>query len=123
MPPFFSRYGSTVTLITGSVPDSLSYLRAGMRVFLRRSEYEPWTSLHDKAAGIWLDAFAGEWWTLDDVRLLRAHGKPVAIVSPELHGRPQEELWRALRQLEPDTQAGLLLCTDFPKDAARFFEL
>lgn len=105
-----------------SVPDSLSYLRAAMPVFLRRSEYEPWTALHDKAAGIWLDAFNGAWWTPDDVRALRTQGKRVAIVSAELHGRPHEDLWQALLQLGPDTKAGLLLCTDFPDDAERFFE-
>lgn len=104
-----------------SVPDSLSYLRAAMPVFLRRSEYEPWTVLHDKAAGIWLDAFASAWWTPDDVRSLHVRGKQVAVVSPELHGRPHEALWSALRQLEPDTNSGLLLCTDFPNDADRFF--
>lgn len=104
-----------------SVPDSLSYLRAGMPVFARLSEFEPHTLLHDRAAGLWLDAFETEWWSLDLVRALRAQTKKVAIVSPELHGRPHQGVWQALRELAPEIVEGLLLCTDFPEDAERFF--
>ncbi|MDR3527148.1 MAG: hypothetical protein P4L57_07685 [Rhizomicrobium sp.] len=104
-----------------SVPDSLAYLRSGMSTFLRLSEFEPWTVLHDNIAGIWLDAFTGRWWTLDDVRAITKQGRKAAIVSAELHGRQHEELWQALQQLEPETKAELLLCTDFPEDAERYF--
>lgn len=104
-----------------SVPDSLSYYRAGMPVFARRSEYEPHTPLHDKAAGVWLDAFETEWWGSDLVRTLQAQAKTVAIVSPELHGRRHEDTWRALQALAPEIAAPLLLCTDFPEGAERFF--
>lgn len=104
-----------------SIPDSLSYLRAGMPVFARLSEYEPHSLLHDKTAGVWLDAFETEWWTLDLLRTLRVQDKTVAIVSPELHGRRHEPLWQALRDLPPGIAAGLLLCTDFPDDAAHYF--
>ena len=104
-----------------SVPDSLSYLRAGMPVYARLSEYEPHTPLHERAAGVWLDAFEGEWWNLDLVRSLRAQTKAVAIVSPELHGRSHQGVWNALRNLAPSIDAGLLLCTDLPEDAEQFF--
>jgi hypothetical protein len=106
-----------------SLPDSLHYLRGGMPVFLRLSEYEPETTLLDRAAGIWLDAFEGEWWTPETVRALQARGKAVAVVSPELHGRPHEEAWQALRSLDADVRHQTMLCTDFPEDAARFFDL
>jgi hypothetical protein len=105
-----------------SVPDSLSYLRAGLPVFLRLSEYEPQTPLLDRAAGVWLDAFERDWWTPDTVRALQARGRSVAIVSPELHGRPHEDTWQALRSLEPEVRSSALLCTDFPADADRFFK-
>jgi hypothetical protein len=105
-----------------SVPDSLSYLAAGLPVFLRLSEFEPETSLIDRAAGIWLDAFKHDWWTADTVRDLCARGKAVAVVSPELHGRPHQEAWQALRLLEPDVRGRVLLCTDFPDNAAKFFD-
>jgi hypothetical protein len=73
--------------------------------------------LLDRAAGVWLDAFDGEWWALDTVRALCARGKTVAIVSPELHGRPHQDLWRALAGLEQTVRDRLMLCTDFPGDA------
>jgi hypothetical protein len=104
-----------------SVPDSLHYLRAGLPVFVRLSEYEPETSLLDHASGVWLDAFESEWWTLDVVRSLQARGKTVAIVSPELHRRPHETLWRTLKGLEAETRQELMLCTDFPDAASEAF--
>jgi hypothetical protein len=104
-----------------SVPDSLSYLTAGLPVFLRLSEFESETSLIDRAVGIWLDAFAGEWWAADTVRNLCTRGKAVAIVSPELHGRPHLDAWQILRSLTPDVRGKVLLCTDFPDSAAKFF--
>ena len=63
-----------------SVPDSLHYLRAGLPVFVRLSEYEPETALLHHAAGVWLDAFEGEWWTLDQCDPSSRGGKSVAIV-------------------------------------------
>jgi glycerophosphoryl diester phosphodiesterase len=104
-----------------SVPDGLHYLRAGMPVFVRLSEYEPETALLDLAAGVWLDAFETEWWTLDTVRSLHSRGKTVAIVSPELHKRPHETLWRTLKDLAPETRDRLMLCTDFPDAASEAF--
>jgi len=104
-----------------SVPDTLHYLRSGMTVFLRLSEYEPVTPLLDGAAGVWLDAFEDEWWSVDLLRSLHAQKKTIAIVSPELHRRPHQPLWRRLRELEPDVRSNLMLCTDFPRDAQQVF--
>jgi glycerophosphoryl diester phosphodiesterase len=104
-----------------SVPDTLHYLAAGMRVFLRLSEYESETTLFDRASGVWLDGFAGEWWTLDLIRSLCARGKSVAIVSSELHGRDHQMPWRQLKTLEDEVRAKIMLCTDFPDAAEQFF--
>lgn len=104
-----------------SVPDTLHYLRAGMPVFVRLSEYEPQSSLLARAAGVWLDAFETDWWEADILRDLTAHGKRVAIVSPELHRRPHEEVWRKIMDVDAAMKESLLLCTDFPDEAARFF--
>ncbi|HEY1837329.1 MAG TPA: hypothetical protein VGG36_06710 [Rhizomicrobium sp.] len=104
-----------------SVPDSLHYLKAGMPVFLRLSEHEPKTGLFERAAGVWLDAFTRDWWTLDTLRTIHAEGKAVAIVSPELHRRPHEPMWRALGGLDADILRETLICTDFPDEADSFF--
>ena len=105
-----------------SVPDSLSYFSAGLPVFARLSEFEVETPLIARAAGIWLDAFDGEWWAAETIRALCTRGKRVAVVSPELHRRPHRGAWQTLRSLTPDVRKMLLLCTDFPDDAAKFFE-
>jgi hypothetical protein len=104
-----------------SVPDTLHYLAADMRVFLRLSEYEPETTLFDRAAGVWLDGFKGEWWALDLIRSLSGRGKSIAIVSSELHGRDHQMLWRQLKTLEGEVRTKLMLCTDFPDAAENFF--
>jgi hypothetical protein len=104
-----------------SVPDSLSYLRHGPPVFVRLSEFEKETALFERAAGVWLDAFESEWWSLDTIRSLCSRKKAVAIVSPELHGRPHQPTWQMLKGLEPSLRDTLMLCTDFPDAADKFF--
>lgn len=104
-----------------SVPDTLAYLRRGMRVFARMSEYEADGPLVSLAAGVWLDAFHSDWWSLDLLRALLVRGQEIAIVSPELHGRPHQETWQALKTLGAGFLARCLLCTDHPDAAAAVF--
>lgn len=104
-----------------SVPDTIGYLKLGLPVFVRLSEFEGETALFDKAAGIWLDAFEGQWWGAETVGRLQARGKSVAIVSPELHKRPHEACWSMLKAMPREARDGIMLCTDFPEDAERFF--
>jgi hypothetical protein len=104
-----------------SVPDSLHYLRNGVPAFLRLSEYEGETALLERAAGIWLDGFESEWWSLDIIRTLCSRKKAIAIVSPELHGRPHESAWQMLKGLEGNLRDMVMLCTDFPDRADAFF--
>jgi hypothetical protein len=102
-----------------SVPDMRGYLRSGLPVYTRMSEVEqdpPWL---DKAVGVWLDSFEGEWYAPKLVEDLLARGKEVCIVSPELHGRLHAEAWSRLTHLA-DCK-GLSLCTDLPEEAASVF--
>jgi hypothetical protein len=104
-----------------SVPDMREHLRLGSPVFARVSEVErqpPWLDL---CAGVWLDAFDGDWFTAQDVEALLQAGKRVCVVSPELHGRDPGAIWHALRPLKQ--AAGLMLCTDRPHDATAVLEL
>ena len=105
-----------------SVPDSLHYFGSGLPVFLRLSEFEFETPLVERAVGIWLDAFERDWWTAETVRGLCTREKAVAVVSPELHGRPHQNAWQTLQSLALNIRNRVLLCTDFPDDAARFFK-
>lgn len=99
-----------------SVPDLRSYLAAGIPVFSRLSEVEPFPVYADRIQGVWLDAFEHEWWTAETIEALLARGLRVCIVSPDLHGRPPELVWAVVRPLAD--REGLILCTDRPEDAA-----
>ncbi len=102
-----------------SVPDTLGYLRAGLTTFTRLSDHEPAPALLEQASGVWLDAFERDWFGASDVMPLVQRQKRVALVSPELHGRAHAPVWDRWRdEFPPDLIAKLLLCTDFPADAA-----
>lgn len=102
-----------------SVPETMPYFAAGLPVYARLSEYEPESALLDRSPGVWLDAFHGPWWPPALLDALLARGKRVCVVSPELHGRPHDDLWRAL---EPRAaHPGLALCTDRPELARATF--
>lgn len=108
-----------------SVPDTLGYLRKGMPVFTRRSEFETGSVLDQRAQGVWLDKFEGPHVTAADIKAALDSGKPAAIVSPELHGKPHAAAWgewRAVyRALPPEAKERFYLCTDLPGDAAAYF--
>jgi len=103
-----------------SVPDSLNWIRQGIPVFMRQSEYEPAPALYSQAAGIWLDAFTSDWWTVETISRHLDAGKGVCIVSPELHARDHRPAWERLLQSDIRRHPDLILCTDLP-EAARDF--
>ncbi|MEI7685966.1 MAG: phosphodiesterase [Planctomycetota bacterium] len=90
-------------------------------VYYRRSEIEAQTTFPFKVGGVWLDGFWQEWWSTDLISGLLSSGLQVAVVSPELHGRPHAEAWRRLAEAGLTDQPGLSLCTDLPMDAQSFF--
>lgn len=104
-----------------SVPDTLHQLAAGNPVFARQSEYEPAPALVDRAAGVWLDGFTGEWWTPETVAGWTRQGKAVCVVSPELHGREYRPAWETLHRASIPHPGRVLLCTDRPEEAADCF--
>lgn len=102
-----------------SVPDMRTYLNERMPVFARVSEVErdpPWI---DEFVGIWFDSFVGGSYNVDRIAEYLRGGKRVCIVSPELHGRPHQDVWQAFESLS--NEAGLMICTDYPEQARRFF--
>lgn len=107
-----------------SVPDLYRYQLTGSKYFTRVSDIEPQANLLDKADGVWLDAFINEWYHTDTICNLLDEGKKVAIVSPELHKRPYQNLWQQLKQLIAHPKYNqLLLCTDFPDEAKKYFNV
>ena len=105
-----------------SVPDTFSYVRQGMNVYPRQSDYETVPACYEEACGVWLDEFSRHWITEPAIRGHFSRGKQVCIVSPELHGRPHLAAWgeyRSFREIVGSPK--LSLCTDFPEQAREFF--
>ena len=97
-----------------SIPDTLSYLRRGLRVFARQSEIESHISLYEECQGVWLDAFHHDWYSEDTLIQHIDNGKQIAVVSPELHGRSPEKVWRLVQNLPEEYARNTLICTDTP---------
>ncbi|WP_116828503.1 phosphodiesterase [Pseudomonas syringae] len=116
----FARYGHTNWFAFDmAVPDMRSYLNANLITYTRLSDVEPSPAWLEQAAGVWLDGFEGEWFSNQVIGDLLSLGKRICVVSPELHGRGHGALWQQLLELR--SQDRLMLCTDFPADAATFF--
>ena len=104
-----------------SVPDTLLYLHLGMNVFTRRSEYEPNPAFNEIAQGIWIDCFESEWMTEQDIAGPLRSGRQVCLVSPDLHKREHLSFWNAILAWKLHKENHLMLCTDFPEQARKFF--
>jgi hypothetical protein len=104
-----------------SVPEMRAYVARSFPVFTRESEYEHDPAFLDMAQGIWIDNFSGHFKQAERAARRLSEGRRVAIVSPELHGRPHLTLWEELRAAALHERDGFAICTDFPREALQFF--
>lgn len=104
-----------------SIPDTIGYIKQGINFYSRQSEYEPQPAFYNECKGIWLDAFTGTWYNNEVITGHLNNNKKVAIVSPELHKRHHLPLWQQLKDGNLHLQSGVILCTDIPEDAVKFF--
>lgn len=102
-----------------SVPDMRDYLNQGIPAFTRMSEVEQQPAWLERCEGIWLDSFDSEWFTNSLIHNLLNRQKRVCIVSPELHRRDHLAFWKRIKPLADEPL--LMLCTDFPEQALKFF--
>jgi glycerophosphoryl diester phosphodiesterase len=100
-----------------SVPDGLQYIKTEFPIYTRVSEFEGDSSLVDRATGVWLDNFTGEYPQVAQAKKLLAKGHRACIVSPELHRRDHLALWDEIAVAELHKDPLFELCTDFPQDA------
>jgi glycerophosphoryl diester phosphodiesterase len=115
---------SNYFVFDASVPDLYRYKLMDIQYFTRISDIEPDANLLDEAKGVWLDAFITEWYNADVITGLLDAGKKVAIVSPELHKRSYQKLWEQLKAITTHPKYNqLLLCTDFPDEAKKYFNV
>lgn len=98
-----------------SVPDMRSHLAQGNPTYTRCSDVEAHPTYLDRAQGIWLDALDTPWLNAREIERVLAWGKPVCLVSPELHHRDPLPLWKELKGIRDTTL--LTLCTDLPDQA------
>lgn len=105
-----------------SIPDTNLYINMGFNVFCRQSEFEPHVPFYDEIKGIWLDAFKKTWYNSDLVYNHLHKGKKVCIVSDELHKRDHLYQWQILKSWSFIENDNLILCTDYPEEARKYFE-
>lgn len=107
-----------------SVPDMLGYFSAGLKTFVRVSEYESLNSLYDQADGVWLDGFKDDLVTEALLNKVINDRKRVCIVSPDLHKRPYKDVWLKYKSFDSAilSSDNLIICTDYPEECVEFFQ-
>ena len=104
-----------------AIPDMRGYLKNHIPTFTRLSEYEQYPAFLKDCEGVWLDAFESEWYGVEKINPLLNQKKKIAIVSPELHGRPHLALWELIRAHDFHRNDLMSICTDFPMQAKEYF--
>ena len=104
-----------------SIPEQVVYRDRGFCFFTRHSDIETAPVQYEDASGVWMDSFYSDW---IDERSISDHiknGKTVSLVSPELHGKNPEEMWKLLKESSLCFEENLYLCTDIPDRAKEYF--
>jgi len=104
-----------------SVPDALIYIKEGLNAFTRQSEWEKEPSFYNESQGVWIDCFFDNWVTEDDLVNHTKMGKKICLVSPDLHKRDYLDFWKYLKQTSIINSENLILCTDYPEEAKKYF--
>ena len=105
-----------------SIPDTLGYIKNSLNFFSRQSEFETIPSLYKESNGVWLDEFVSHWVTSKIIIGHFRKSKVVCIVSPELHGRSNIQEWANYKNfINKNNSDNLILCTDNPEDAKKYF--
>ena len=105
-----------------AVPDGLQYDRQDFNIYTRLSEYESTPSFYKLAHGVWLDEFNHHWLTDSIIEEHLNAGKSLCIVSPDLHRRDYAKEWHHYKQIEKRIGLDkLMICTDYPEEARKFF--
>ena len=104
-----------------SIPETLVYLKNNINFFIRQSEYEEKNIFYNNI-GIWMDELTKEWIKENSIKSNLNTGKYVCMVSPEIHSRDYIRSWiRYKRVVDKYETNKLILCTDLPDEARRFF--
>lgn len=77
--------------------------------------------LLSKCKGVWLDSFFEPMANADRIYEMISCGKKVCVVSEDLHDRSNDVQWKMLRDIKGDESKCIMLCTNYPENAARYF--
>jgi hypothetical protein len=108
-----------------STPELVKYVKAGLSVGLRRSEFEtlaPQLSICSEPSAVWVDGFDSDWWKTSELLELGSGKRVVVLVSPELHGRDPVQVWKTFAD-EFHNNPNLYICTDYPWDVLEMIEV
>jgi hypothetical protein len=104
-----------------SIPDLVSQVKIGLQVFTGLSDILPQPVMLKNCGGVWLDSFLSDWFSANTIDELLTAGKKVCVVSAELHKRAKERQWKVLSKCKNLANQNLMLCTDNPEEARRYF--
>lgn len=99
-----------------SIPEMVVQHKVGLKVFTGQSDIVPEPILFEQAQGIWLDCFNSDWFGEKEINEILNKNKKVCIVSPDLHKRDYKSVWEKYKNI-----SGIMLCTDYPREAKKFF--
>lgn len=109
-----------------SVPETIRYASVKVPYFVRQSEMEKEPIVEpiglSIANGIWLDSFTDDnWYDTELVTNWLDKGFYVSLVSPELHGREHQNIWKKILHSGVYKHPRFMICTDLPMDAMNYF--
>jgi hypothetical protein len=104
-----------------SFPELFKYAKNAIPYMLRISEFEGPNKLLNGCYGIWLDSLESDWITHEKLNEIINYNKKLFIVSPELHGRDHENLWKHIQNLQ--SKSDVYLCTDNILEAIESFKI
>ena len=108
-----------------SNPELIALNKFFFNIYVRESEYENsllFKSLNPK--GVWLDSFGQGIDYYEKIEKLDSFFQKIAVVSPELHGKPYIPFWLKLKENLFNNGKFMLekvmICTDYPDEFYNF---
>ncbi len=104
-----------------SIPDMIIYMRKSVKFFTGLSDILSKPVLLEEADGVWLDSFNSDWYQHHLIDEIINENKTVCVVSSDLHKRSNKEQWGIIKKSHNINSDKLILCTDYPEEARRYF--
>ena len=104
-----------------SIPDLISGTKHKLNQYARYSNLEDPYKFTDFTNGVWIDNFSSEMISKSELINLTKQFHNLAFVSPELHGNKYKEYWEFVKNFNNSFELNMMLCTDLPKKANKFF--